>query len=211
VSHSIFSSQRQASQHTNNIDRRSIPLTRLDAEHDRPTDLQNNSQPQQFTPPESSVGTQQPWEPWPRDSPNYDFYNDCFSFVPTIWAFFFQISTIFVLIVITNTAPITTAPFTCAPYIYFCVLLSLVFCKRRPVSRKARLFVRLLCFVCFSAIIGTASIFVLTSSFSQIGWYVGVYFLACLLPCLVAYLGLAILDEWRIRRAASAHQTSPEA
>jgi hypothetical protein len=146
-----------------------------------------------------------------RVSPNYDFYNDFFSFTPVIWAPFLQIFQVFFIILITDVAPIAKAPYICAPYTYMCVLISIVVCKDQPKSRRTQSFVRRGCFICFLFIIRSSSIIVLTPALFGIGWFVGIYFLACALPCCIAYLGLAILDEWRIRRAGSASPTIPRA
>jgi hypothetical protein len=149
--------------------------------------------PQDLGPQPPSIShTQEPDQP-AHDSPNFDFYNDCYSFSPLLYAFFFVAMVVGVKYTVGASAPSDTSQIFSLVYLYFSVLAASVLCRRKPASFKARTVVWTLCFMSYSAIVGYGWI----GNDYGYGYGYGVFLPALGWTC----LALLILVEWKTRHA----------
>jgi peptidoglycan/LPS O-acetylase OafA/YrhL len=126
-----------------------------------------------------------------RDSPNHDFYNNCYSFPPLIYAFFVMVMMLGIKYTVIQYAPTDPLQLCSLPYIYISVLAATVVCRRKPESRKMRIIVSACCFIVYVAFVGYGTFF----------FELGV-FLLCSAPTCLAFI---IADErkiWRAKRLA---------
>jgi hypothetical protein len=133
--------------------------------------------------------TQEPDQP-ARDSPNFDFYNNCYSFPPLIYAFFSVVVAIGVQYTVgispTERTPSDPSQLYTLIYLYLSVLAASVLCRRKPATRRARIGVWTFCFMSYSVILVYSAI---------IPGY------GTLLPALGSTcLALLIFVEWKARR-----------
>lgn len=145
--------------------------------------------------PLPQIHNQQIEGPWTRDSPYHDFYTSFYSFPPLIWACFITINAIAITLILIPIPHIGEYPVCLVLHVYLSVLIAIVICRRRPVSRTARFLVRLGCFVLY----GMASAYVSDwylpwhgtrhRVLRQLWWYVA--------PGYGVYLLFAVLDKWR--------------
>jgi hypothetical protein len=92
-----------------------------------------------------------------RDSPDHDFYNDCYSFSPLIYAFFIVVFILGMKYTIMQYSATDTSQFFTLLYFYFVILVAIIPCRRAPASRKTRIKVWTYCFISYSALLGYAT------------------------------------------------------
>jgi hypothetical protein len=162
------------------------PPNQTDLESNRLTIPCITSQQDLSTQSRSHQPTEQP-DFSKRDSPDHDFYKDCYSFPPLIHAFFIMLFALGIKYIVLKYSLSKTAQLSCLPYLYFAVLAATALCRRTPKSRATRIIVWTSCFISYGAVIGYSAFF------PKIG-----IFLATLCPTCLAFV---IFDEWNMWRS----------
>lgn len=121
-----------------------------------------------------------------RYSPNDDFYNDCFSFSPLIYASLIMVFVLGLKLSILHGSD--TYQFMALPYYYFTILIAVVLCRHTPTARTTQLMVWTCCFVFYSAVLGYCSFFP-AHVINMV-----IYFPTCAV--------ITIFAEWKIWRAS---------
>jgi hypothetical protein len=88
-----------------------------------------------------------------RVSPSHDFYNDCYSFPPIIYAFFIMA----IILGLYNTVFKRSLTYVyqpiCLVYFYFAVLAATDLCRHTPASRMTRIMVWWCCLSLYAGVI----------------------------------------------------------
>jgi hypothetical protein len=145
------------------------------------------------TPPQDSVPlppptlhTQESEQP-ARDSPDFDFYNNCYSFSPLIYAWLLVAMIVGMKYTVLPYSPSDTSQLFSLLYLYFSVLAASALCRRTPASRRVQIIVRILCSSFYGLVVGNSTFFVGHTIVPV------TLFLTC--------LSIVAFDEWKMWRA----------
>jgi hypothetical protein len=170
-----------------NIDYHAGLSSEIDVERDQSTTPSSTPQEDTSMQPSSPPPTQEPSRT-KRHSPNHDFYNDCYSFSPLIYAFFVLVFSLGLWNTLVKTLPVDGNQLSCLVYFYLAILVAGDLCRHAPASLTTRKKVWICCFLFYSTAL----------AFSPLGLVPSEYLLLIYLPTCVA---ITIFAEWKLWHA----------
>lgn len=137
---------------------------------------------------------------WKRDSPEHDFYSQCFSFTPLIATTLVSVNGSAIFFILLPFPTVHELPAILVLHLYLCVLIGTVACRQKPQSRGARVAVRTACFAFYLLVISCGIGLYLPF---KVRFGVLMEVLGFVVPIIALYLLFAGLDEfngWKDQR-----------